>query len=217
MSTAPTLVTQELFQYLTAHIAPEDGFLVRLKEAATEAGIPEIWISAEQGAFMQILLRLTRARRVVEVGTLAGYSAITMARALPDDGHLTTVEINEEYADFAASWVEKGDLQDKVEILRGNATEVLPELEADSYDAAFVDADKANYGVYLQESLRLLRPGGLVMIDNAFAFGKLLDESAATDDVWAIRQFNDLMARETLVASVIVPVGDGMWVGVVDD
>jgi len=214
MSEISTLVTEEHFQYVAAHTTREDAFLADLKRAATAAGIPSIWVAPEQASFMQVLLRLARVRDVVEVGTLAGYSAIAMARALPTGGRVHTIEINPEYASFAERWVARSDVAGKVEIHRGAGTEVLKTFANDSVDATFLDADKANYPLYLKESLRLVRRGGLVMVDNAFAFGELFDPKATRGDVAAVRTFNDLMAKTTELHSIIVPIGDGLWVGV---
>ena len=214
MSETSTLVTAGHFRYLAERTVQEDDFLRELKREAREAGIPAIWISPEQASFMQILLRLCGAREVVEVGTLAGYSAIAMARALPDRGRLRTIEINDTYADFAERWIALSDVVGRVEVHRGAAQDVLPTFAADSADAAFLDADKAGYSIYLEECLRIVRRGGLVMVDNAFAFGQLFDEHPTDREVGAVRAFNERMAAETRLQSIIVPIGDGCWVGV---
>jgi predicted O-methyltransferase YrrM len=163
---------------------------------------------------MQILLKLCRAREVIEVGTLAGYSAIAMARALPPGGRVRTVEISPQYADFAEHWIARSDVAGRIEVHRGAGQDVLPTFAADSADAAFLDADKANYPLYLRESLRIVRQGGLIMADNAFAFGELFNEQATDPKVLAVRAFNDLMAATTELHSIIVPFPDGCWVGV---
>src|SRR6266850_6639635 len=119
MSDVSTLVTAEHFRYVAEHTEREDAFLADLKRAAAAEGIPSIWVAPEQASFMQILLRLTRAREVVEVGTLAGYSAIAMARALPEDGRVRTIELEKKHADFAERWVAKSDVKGKVEVHRG--------------------------------------------------------------------------------------------------
>ena len=211
---ASTLVTAEHFRYIAAHTAPEDEFLKQLKQAATAEGIPSIWIAPEQASFMQILLRAAGAREVVEVGTLAGYSAIAMARALPLEGRVRTIELEPKHADFARRWVARSDVVSKVEVILGAGLEVLPAFEANSADAAFLDADKASYALYLAECLRIVRRGGLIMVDNAFAFGELFDPSATDREVPAVRAFNEVMASSAALQSVIVPLGDGLWVGV---
>ena len=172
MSAESTTVTPEHFRYLAERTTQEDDFLRDLKDAARAAEIPEIWISPEQAAFMQILLRLAGARTVVEVGTLAGYSAITMARALPSDGMVRTIEVSGTHADFAEEWIAKSDVVGKAEVLRGQAHQVLPKLAADSVDAAFIDADKVNYKLYLEQCLRIVRAGGLTVSTSELAISQ---------------------------------------------
>jgi predicted O-methyltransferase YrrM len=214
MSETSSLVTEAHFRYVAERTVREDAFLADLKRTAVAEGIPSIWIAPEQASFMQILLRLARAREVVEVGTLAGYSAIAMARALPPDGHVRTIELERKHADFAERWVAKSDVAGRVVVHRGAGMDVLPGFATDSADAAFLDADKASYPKYLAECLRIVRRGGLIMVDNAFAFGQLLADTPSDREVGAMRAFNDHMARVEALQSVIVPLGDGLWVGV---
>ncbi len=214
MSDTSSLVTAEHYRYVAERTVREDAFLADLKRAAVAEGIPSIWIAPEQASFMQILLRLAKAREVVEVGTLAGYSAIAMARALPPEGRVRTIELEKKHADFAERWVAKSDVAGRVEVYRGAAMDVLPGFAMDSADAAFLDADKSSYPKYLAECLRIVRRGGLIMVDNAFAFGQLLAETPTDNEVGAMRAFNDHMAKVEALQSVIVPLGDGLWVGV---
>jgi caffeoyl-CoA O-methyltransferase len=214
MSDTSSRVTAEHFRYVAERTTREDSFLADLKRAAVAEGIPAIWIAPEQASFMQILLRLAQAREVVEVGTLAGYSAIAMARALPPDGRVRTIELETKHADFAERWVARSDVAGRVEVHRGAGMDVLPTFAADSADAAFLDADKASYPRYLAECLRVVRRGGLIMVDNAFAFGELFSASPSDREVGAVRAFNDHMAGIEALQSVIVPLGDGLWVGV---
>jgi caffeoyl-CoA O-methyltransferase len=214
MSELQTLIDERHVRYIEEHSLAEDPFLKDLKREAAAAGIPPIWIAPAQARFMQILLKLGKAREVVEVGTLAGYSAIAMARALPADGRVRTIELEAKHADFAERWIARSDVAGRIEVLRGSGLDVLPGMKTDSADAAFLDADKGSYPKYLAECLRIVRRGGLIMADNAFAFGELFDEKASDRDVPAIRHFNDVVARETRLESIIVPFGDGLWVGV---
>jgi len=214
MSSESTTVTPEHFAYLAARTVTEDETLSSLKRDAEAAGIPPIWISAEQASLMQILLKLVGAREVIEVGTLAGYSALAMARALPEGGRVRTIEIDPERAAFAVRHIEASDVAGKVEVLVGAGADVLAGIADGSADAAFLDADKSSYPIYLEHSLRIVRPGGLIMVDNAFAFGQLFDETPSDGEVGAVRAFNEVMAACDEVHAIIVPVGDGLWVGV---
>jgi predicted O-methyltransferase YrrM len=213
MSDTSTVVTADHFRYVAERTKREDEFLRDLKHDAAAAGIPQIWIAPEQASFMQILLRAAHVREVVEIGTLAGYSAIQMARALPPNGRVRTIELEARHADFAERWIARSDVAGRIEVHRGPGAAVLRTFAADSADAAFLDADKASYPLYLAECLRIVRKGGLILVDNAFAFGELFAGSPR-DDVAAMRAFNDLMARTAGLQSVIVPLGDGLWVGV---
>jgi predicted O-methyltransferase YrrM len=214
MSAESEVVTRAHLDYLAARTVREDAFLADLKRAARAEGIPPIWIAPEQASLMQILLRLRGAREVVEVGTLAGYSAIWMARSLPEGGRVRTIELSAKHADFSERWVAKSDVAGKVEVHRGTGADVMRSFAADSADAAFLDADKSSYPVYLRESLRIVRKGGLVMVDNAFAFGQLFDAHPTDREAPAVKAFNEVMAATRELQSVIVPVGDGLWVGV---
>jgi predicted O-methyltransferase YrrM len=214
MSDQSTPIGAEHFRYIAAHTTPEDEFLLSLKREAAAAGIPPIWIAPEQASLMQVLLRASGVREVVEVGTLAGYSAIVMARALPPGGRVRTIELETKHADFAEQWVARSDVADRVRVFRGAGMDVLQKFAHDSADAAFLDADKGNYANYLNECLRIVRPGGLILADNAFAFGQLFEEHPSDREVAAVRAFNEVIAKESRLQAVIVPIGDGLWVGV---
>jgi len=219
MSEVSTPLTPRHFAYVAERTLPEDAFLRELKEAARDAGIPPIWIAPEQASFLQILLKAAGARRVVEVGTLAGASAITLARGVPpasEGGWVRTIELDPERAAFAREWIGRSEVADRVEVLEGRGDERLAEFEEDSVDAAFLDADKRGYPAYLEQCLRIVRPGGLILVDNAFAFGELFADSPRDPEVRAVREFNDLMARTKGLHGVICPLGDGMWVAHVE-
>jgi predicted O-methyltransferase YrrM len=213
MSEESTVVDGRHFRYIAERTTPEDPFLAELKSAARAEGLPAIWIAPEQIALLQILLRAIGARQVLEIGTLGGVSAIGMARALPADGRVRTIEVEPKHADFAERWIARSDVAGRIEVLRGRGAEVLPTLPAGAFDAAFLDADKASYPLYLRECLRLVRPGGLILADNALAFGQLFDADPEPS-VHDVRRFNDVMAATDEVQGIIVPLGDGLWVAV---
>lgn len=204
-------IPKALHAYVGERATQDDAFLTELKQAAVEAGLPEISIGSYQGATMSMLLKLMGARDVVEVGTLGGYSAIWMARALPADGHVRTIEIDDAHADFAEAWIAKSDVAGRVTVLRGAGDAVLPTIGDRSADAMFLDADKEGYSSYVAQATRILRPGGLLMVDNAFAFRQLLDEAVQEPSVLAVRAVNDELAKHPAFEGVLLPVGDGMW------
>jgi len=214
MSATATPFTAQHLAYIAERTAGDDALLVQLKQAAAAAGIPAIWISPVQASLMAILLQLVGARQVVEVGTLAGYSAISMARALPPDGRVLTIELDPTRAAFAETWAARCGVAGRVKVVRGAGADVLGHIADGSIDAIFLDADKAGYIGYREHALRLLRPGGLFMADNAFAFGELFEPSPRDREVAAIRAFNDHMAAARGLRGIIVPVGDGLWVAV---
>ncbi len=214
MSEQSTPVDERIFEYIETHTTREDAFLAQLKVEARKTGLPAIWISPGQAAFLQILLRAVRARTVVEVGTLAGYSAIAMARALPDDGRLTTIELEESHAAFAERWIARSDVAARITLLRGAAIDVLKTLPDDSADVVFLDADKQSYPLYLREALRILHRGGVLLADNALAHGELFEPKSTNASAIAMKAFNEVIVKEPALQSVIVPLGDGIWVGV---
>ena len=214
MSSTSDPVTAGHIAYLAQRTRGDDPFLRDLKRAALAFGLPEIWIAPEQASFLQIALAAAGARRVVEVGTLAGSTAIAMARALPPDGRVDTCEIEPRHAAFARDWIARSDVKDRITVHLGDARETLARMQEGTVDAILIDADKRGYDAYLDHALRLLRRGGLLFADNAFAFGQLLSDAPTDPDVATIRAFNDRVARSSELQAVIVPLGDGCWFGV---
>lgn len=209
---------QALATYITNLFAPEDAVLAELREEIPRRRLPEIQVSAEQGRLLQVLLTTIDARRVLEIGTLAGYSAIWMARALPPHGRLVTLEIEPRHADVAREFIRRAQLGSIVEIRVGPALDSLVSLEREGgepFDACFIDADKENYPAYLDHALRLVRPGGLILGDNAFLDGRILDAPETDAGARAMREFNQRVARHPELCSTIVPVRDGLSVSVV--
>ncbi len=204
-------------RYVAELFAPEDEVLEQLRGAIAKEGLPEIYISADEGRLLQVLLRAINARTAIELGTLGGYSTIWLARALPADGKLITVEIDRTHAELAQRFIERAGLAQRVELRVGVALEVLAELaEHEPFDAAFIDADKENYPRYLDWCLENVRPGGLVIADNAFRGGDVVDGDSDDPEVVAIRQLNRRMAEDPRLTSIVVPTRDGVAIGVVN-
>lgn len=201
--------------YVRSLFAPEDPLLEELRYEIPRRGLPEIHISAEQGRLLQVLLRAIGARRVLEVGTLGGYSAIWMARALPPDGHVVTLEIDPDHAAFAREFVARGGLDGAIEVVEGDALETMQALDpAHPFDAVFIDADKERYEDYLDEAIRLLRPGGLVIADNAFWSGRVLDDDPEEPGTRSVQALNRRLATDPRLFGTIIPVRDGLAVAV---
>lgn len=207
MTKSSTPVDSDLFSFIAVATTPEDALLRDLRLAAQAAGLPEIHIAPEQAAFLQIALRAAHARVVVEIGTLGGYSAIAMARALPADGRVITHELEPHHAEFARRWIARSDQAGKIDVRVGNAADTLSALAPGSADAVFVDADKPGYVNYLKHAMRILRSGGVLLADNVLASGEVAHGDGPT--AVAMRAFL-AAARETRgLQSVIVPLGDG--------
>lgn len=201
--------------YISGLFAREDDVLIALREEADRHGLPPISISPDEGRLLQVLLAAVGARRVLEVGTLGGYSAIWMARALPADGTLITIELDPAHAAFANRFIARARLDDKVEVRVGRALDVLASLDGEKFDAMFIDADKEPLSTYLEWGLRLVRRGGLIVADNALWGGKVLDERVEDDATRAIRAFNMKLAGDPRLTSIVVPTHDGVAVAVV--
>jgi len=207
-----------LSEYIVSLFAPEDELLGALREEADRTGLPPATITPDAGRFLQVLLRAIAARRVLEVGTLGGYSAIWMARALPGDGTLVSVERDERYAAFAERYVARAGLGSVVSVRRGRALDVLPALDGEEFDLVFLDADRVPLAVYVEWAVRLVRPGGLIVAHSALLGGRVANTGASSDDedVRAAREINLRIAGDARLTSILVPAYDGFLVAAVD-
>jgi caffeoyl-CoA O-methyltransferase len=201
--------------YIAGLFSAEDELLAALREEADRTGLPPISISADEGRLLQVLLTAIGARRVLEVGTLGGYSAICMARALPPGGRVLTVEIEEKHAEFARRYIQRAELADRIDVRVGRALEVLPALDGERFDAVFLDADKEPLPTYFEWALRLVRPGGLIIADNALWGGRVYDGDESDERTRGVREFNRRMSTDPRVLGIIVPTHDGVAVAVV--
>jgi predicted O-methyltransferase YrrM len=201
--------------YIAGLFSAEDELLASLREEADRTGLPPIAISADEGRLLQVLLKAIRATRVLEVGTLGGYSAICMARALPPEGRLLSIEIDERHAAFARRYIDRAELGDRIEVRVGRALDVLPSLDGEQYDAIFLDADKEPLPTYFEWALRLVRAGGLIIADNALWGGRVYEGDESDERTRGVREFNRRMASDPRVLGIIVPTHDGVAVAVV--
>src|SRR5262245_12921830 len=203
------MIDERLQDYVRQLFAPEDRVLTGIREAHKREDLPSIHISPEEGKLLYVLLKLAQARRVLEIGTLGGYSGTWMARALPSDGQLVTIEKDPKHAAVARRAFADAGLSDRVRLIEGAALEVLPTLTP-GFDAVFVDADKPPMGRYYEEAVRLLRVGGLLLCDNAFIDGRVADQADRKPDVEGVRECNRLAAADPRIVATIVPERDGL-------
>ena len=193
--------------YIDGLFAPEDPVLTAAVADAEAAGLPPIQVSAGQGKFLYLLAKLVGARRILEVGTLGGYSAIWLARALPADGRMVTLELEQRHADVASGNLKRAGLADKVEIIVGSALDSLPALAdrgAAPFDLVFLDADKVNYPAYFAQIMRMVRPGALLLADNVIRAGTVLSPRPEDPSAGAARAFNAMLAADERLESVVL-------------
>jgi predicted O-methyltransferase YrrM len=192
--------------YVAGLFAPPDEALEAALRESERAGLPSINVSATEGKLLQMLVEISGTRRVLEIGTLGGYSAIHFARALPDDGALISLELDENHAEVARRNVERAGLSDKVEVRVGDARQGLERLIENGegpFDLIFIDADKEGYPEYLGWSLRLSRPGTLILGDNAIREGSVIDPDDSSSH--AMREFNEKLAKEPRLSAIVLP------------
>jgi caffeoyl-CoA O-methyltransferase len=207
--TGQRYASAQILDYAARTHHPSDAVLDRAFEAPARHGMPEIQLGPAEGRLLELLLRLIQAAKVVEIGTLAGYSALWMARALPAGGRVWTIESDPKHAGVAAEVIGEAGFGDRVTIIRDDAAEVLPKLsDSGPFCAVFLDADKGRYDLYGRWATENLRPGGLLIADNAYLFGRLLDDS---EEARSMRRFHEEMSANYI--SVCVPTPDGLAVG----
>lgn len=214
MSAKSIGLSDDLHAYLLRAGVREPEVLRKLREETQDIPQHNMQIAPEQGAFMSLLAEVTGARRYLEVGTFTGYSALAVALAMPPDGHLLCCDVSEEWTSVARRYWSEAGVADRIELRLAPALETLDALLADgaegSYDYAFVDADKTNYGAYYERLLRLMRPGGLMLFDNVLWGGDVIDPAIDDEDTRAIRDLNDHLASDERVSVSMLPVADGL-------
>ncbi len=214
MSSRTLTMTDTLHGYLTGAVSRESAILRELREET--AGIPHagMQISPEQGQFMQLLLKLVGARKTLEIGVFTGYSSLATALALPPDGRIVACDVSEEWTAMARRYWAKAGVADRIDLRIAPAVETLDGLIADghagTFDFAFIDADKEAYDAYYERALTLLRPGGLVAVDNALWSGRVADPAANDPDTAALRTLNAKLRDDERVDFSLVPIGDGL-------
>ena len=214
MSRRTEKLTDELYEYLLSISLREPDLLRRLRDETGKLEDGRMQISPDQGQFMALLVELLGARNVLELGAFTGYSALVMALALPDDGRVLTCDINRERTEVAQKYWDESGVGHKINLHIGPASETLEMLlvngQAEDFDFAFIDADKASLDLYYELCLKLVRPGGLIAVDNTLWHGKVIDPQVTDQDTEAIRAINAKLRVDQRVSLSVVPIGDGL-------
>ena len=204
----------DLYTYMLEHSVRESDVMWRLREETATLANSNMQIGPEQGQFMALLVELIGAENALEVGTFTGYSALAVASALPGHGRLVTCDVSEEWTSIARRYWDEAGVGHKIDLRLAPATETLATLLAEGgeghFDFAFIDADKEGYDAYYEGALRLVRPGGLIAIDNTLWEGKVVDPSVTDADTRAIRRLNSKLATDDRISLSLIPIGDGL-------
>ena len=214
MANRTIALSDGLYDYLLEVSLREPDVLRRLREETAKIPVAAMQIAPEQGQFMALLVELMEARTAIEVGTFTGYSSLSVALALPPGGRLVTCDVNAEWTAVARRYWAEAGVADRIDLRLGPALETLDALIADgeegTFDFAFIDADKKSYEAYYERILTLLRPGGLVGVDNVLWSGRVIDTARQDSETRAIRAFNEKIHADPRVSLSLVPIGDGL-------
>ena len=214
MSSQHLELSWELWDYIRGSSLREPDVLRRLREETAPLPLARMQISPEQGQFMGLLMRLMEARMTIEVGVFTGYSAISVAMALPDDGKIIACDVSEEWTSIARRYWREAGVAPKIDLRLRPALETLDALLAEgragAFDFAFIDADKINYSNYYERCLKLIRPGGLIAIDNVLWHGDVINPAKQDEDTQEIRAFNERLSRDDRVWVSMLPISDGL-------
>jgi len=215
MANSTIQVTEPLYDYLLAVSLREPEVLRKLREETAKLPSAGYQISPDQGQFMRLLVKMLGARRTLEVGVYTGYSSLSVALVLPDDGQIVACDVSEEYTAIARRYWYAAGMHHKIDLRLAPAVETLAALTADeanhgTFDFAFIDADKSNYGTYYEETLKLLRRGGLMAIDNVLWGGAIIDTERQDADTKALRELNRALHKDDRIDVSMVAIGDGL-------
>ena len=207
-------LSDELHEYMLSVSHRESAVMKRLREETAEHPKAEMQIAPEQAQFFQFLLRLIGARRTIEIGVFTGYSALAAADVLPPNGEIVACDVSEQYTEVARRYWRRAGVADKIDLRIAPAAETLDALldegQAGTFDFSFIDADKESYDTYYERSLRLLRPGGVIALDNVFRDGRVLDSDVDDESVRAIQVLNEKLHTDERVDLTILPLADGV-------
>ena len=218
MSNQTTGLDPKLHEYLLSATLRESAVLAELRQETAEHPQARMQISPEQGQFMALLVQLMGAKRTLEIGVFTGYSALAVAAALPEDGRVVACDVSEEFCAIARKYWQKANLARKIDLRIAPALDTLDGLiaagETNSFDFAFIDADKSNYDNYYERSLRLVRPGGLIAVDNTLWYGRVADLAVQDNRTKKIRALNEKVRSDKRVTMSLLSIGDGLLLAV---
>ena len=207
-------LSDELHEYMLSVSHRESAVMKQLREETAEHPKAEMQIAPEQAQFFQFLLRLIGARRTIEIGVFTGYSALAAADVLPPNGEIVACDVSEQYTEVARRYWRRAGVADKIDLRIAPAAETLDALldegQAGTFDFSFIDADKESYDTYYERSLRLLRPGGVIALDNVFRDGRVLDSAVDDESVRAIQDLNEKLRTDERVGLTMLPLADGV-------
>jgi predicted O-methyltransferase YrrM len=207
-------LTESVYEYVQAVSVREPEVLRRLREETSHLPLSDMQIPPEQGQFLFFLLQLIGARRTIEIGVFTGYSTLWTALALPPGGSVIACDVSEEWTSIAQRYWREAGVSDRIHLRLGPAAETLTQLVrqplGESFDFVFIDADKESYGAYYEYALRLLRPGGVIAIDNVLRSGEVIDPSSREPGTRAIRALNDLLSQDERIVLSLLPIADGL-------
>jgi predicted O-methyltransferase YrrM len=214
MSNRTLAIDDRIYDYLLSVSVQEPALLTRLREETAQDPMANMQIAPEQGQFMALLVELLGVRRAIELGTFTGYSALCMAMSMPQKGRLICCDTSEQWTAIARRYFAEAGVAERIDLRLAPALETLEQLikqgQVNSFDFAFIDADKENYETYYERCLTLIRPGGLIAIDNTLWNGSVADPGNQEPDTVAIRRFNENRYKDSRISLSMVPIGDGL-------
>ncbi len=219
MSNRPLAIDDRLYQYILDVAVQETPAQLALREATRDHPASVMQIAPDQGQLMAFLVRLIGAKRIIEIGTFTGYSALCMAQALPPDGSLVCCDISEEYTDVGKPYWAQAGVAERIDLRIAPALDTLDALidHGDGFDMAFIDADKENYAHYFERCLALVRPGGLILFDNTLWSGRVADPTSDDPDTLALRELNAALSGDDRVDIALATIADGLTLARVRD
>ena len=218
MSSQHIQINDALVGYIRSMTHAEPDYMVRLREETLRDPLARMQITPEQGALLSVLTQLGRFKKTIEVGVFTGYSSLAVARALPENGKIIACDINEQWTSIARRYWKEAGLDHKIDLHLAPATDTLDAMlangEAGTYDFAFIDADKPNYGNYYDRIFELLQPGGLIAVDNVLWYGRVIDPAVNDEETVALRAFNEKLSKDDRIWITMLAIGDGLTLAV---